>query len=162
VNAQNSAADIPDQSQTLPPIVAAIRANRRELARLLTRINDQRAEVELAALYPYTGQAHIVGVTGAPGTGKSSLVSALARHYRGNNRTVGIVAVDPTSPFSGGAVLGDRIRMRDLSGDPGVFIRSMATRGALGGLAATCSISLPGWSAVRFATRPLGCTSGSR
>lgn len=129
-------ADAVDQSQTLPPIVAAIRSNRRELARLLTRINDQRAEAELAALYPYTGTAHIVGVTGAPGTGKSSLVSALARHYRGDNRTVGIVAVDPTSPFSGGALLGDRIRMRDLSGDPGVFIRSMATRGALGGLAA--------------------------
>ncbi len=121
----------------LPPVVEAIRANRRELARLLTRVENKKATAELAALYPYTGHAHVVGVTGAPGTGKSSLVSALARHYRQEGRTVGIIAVDPTSPFTGGAVLGDRIRMRDLAGDPGVFIRSMATRGYLGGLAST-------------------------
>jgi len=120
---------------SLPPVVQAIRANRRELARLLTRIENNEAAAELAALYPYTGQAHVVGVTGAPGTGKSSLVNALARHYRTEGHTVGVIAVDPTSPFTGGAILGDRIRMRDLSGDPGVFIRSMATRGSLGGLA---------------------------
>jgi LAO/AO transport system kinase len=120
---------------SLPPVVEAIRANRRELARLLTRIENNQAASELAALYPYTGQAHVVGVTGAPGTGKSSLVNGLALHYRSEGRTVGVVAVDPTSPFTGGAILGDRIRMRDLSGDPGVFIRSMATRGSLGGLA---------------------------
>ncbi len=125
--------------EPLPPIVQAIRSSRRELARLLTRIENHGASAELTALYPHTGQAHVIGVTGAPGTGKSSLVNALARHYRGEDRTVGIVAVDPTSPFTGGAILGDRIRMRDLSGDPGVFIRSMATRGSLGGLASATS-----------------------
>jgi len=110
---------------------------RRELARLLTRVENGQADDELAALYPQTGRAHIIGLTGAPGTGKSSLVSALTQHYRSQGLTVAIIAVDPTSPFSGGAILGDRIRMRDLSGDVGVFIRSMATRGALGGLAVT-------------------------
>jgi LAO/AO transport system kinase len=105
--------------------------------------NDgDKARRALAELYPYTGQAHVVGVTGAPGTGKSTLVNELAKVYRKGGgqpvhspRTVGIIAVDPTSPFSGGAILGDRIRMRELSGDPGIFIRSMATRGSLGGLA---------------------------
>ncbi len=110
---------------------------RRQLARLLTRVENKQADAELAALYSQTGHAHIVGVTGAPGTGKSSLVNALAQHYRAHGQTLAIVAVDPTSPFSGGAILGDRIRMRDLAGDPGVFIRSMATRGSLGGLAST-------------------------
>jgi LAO/AO transport system kinase len=135
LSAQDRAAD--SISPGLPPIVAAIRSSRRDLARLLTRIENGQAAAELAALYPYTGQAHIVGVTGAPGTGKSSLVNALARHYRREGQTVGIVAVDPSSPFTGGAILGDRIRMQDLSGDTGVFIRSMATRGSLGGLAST-------------------------
>jgi LAO/AO transport system kinase len=101
------------------------------------------ARALLAALYPRTGRAHIVGVTGAPGTGKSTLVNALARAYRAEGKTVGIIAVDPTSPFSGGALLGDRVRMRDLAGDPGIFIRSMATRGSLGGLAhATADVIL--------------------
>jgi len=111
--------------------------DRRAIARLITIIENDRAEAQeaLAALYPHTGQAHIVGVTGAPGTGKSTLVNELAKVYRQRDRTVGIIAVDPTSPFSGGALLGDRIRMRDLSGDQGIFIRSMATRGSLGGLA---------------------------
>ncbi|MBN1936677.1 MAG: methylmalonyl Co-A mutase-associated GTPase MeaB [Anaerolineae bacterium] len=90
----------------------------------------------LTALYPHTGQAHLVGITGAPGTGKSTLVNQLARAYRRQDVRVGILAVDPTSPFTGGALLGDRIRMQDLAGDPGVFIRSMATRGAPGGLSA--------------------------
>jgi LAO/AO transport system kinase len=111
--------------------------DRRAIARLITIIENNGAEAQeaLAALYPYTGRAHVVGVTGAPGTGKSTLVNELAKLYRQRDRTVGIIAVDPTSPFSGGALLGDRIRMRDLSGDPGIFIRSMATRGSLGGLA---------------------------
>ena len=111
--------------------------DRRAIARLITIIENDGAEAQeaLATLYPHTGRAHIVGVTGAPGTGKSTLVNELAKVYRKRGRTVGIIAVDPTSPFSGGALLGDRIRMRDLSGDPGIFIRSMATRGSLGGLA---------------------------
>jgi LAO/AO transport system kinase len=111
--------------------------DRRTIARLITIIENDGAEAQeaLAALYPHTGRAHIVGVTGAPGTGKSTLVNELAKVYRQRGRTVGIIAVDPTSPFSGGALLGDRIRMRDLSGDQGIFIRSMATRGSLGGLA---------------------------
>jgi LAO/AO transport system kinase len=90
----------------------------------------------MKALFGHTGHAHVVGVTGPAGSGKSTLVGALARKYRERGRTVGIVAVDPTSPFTRGAILGDRIRMQELTSDPGVFIRSMATRGALGGLAA--------------------------
>jgi len=121
----------------LPPIVAAIRESRRALARLLTRIENNAAAAELAALYSFGGNAHLIGVTGAPGTGKSSLVNSMAKAYRAESKTVGILAVDPSSPFSGGAVLGDRIRMRDLHGDSGVFIRSMATRGYPGGIART-------------------------
>src|SRR5437016_2362289 len=126
--------DISQPNNIFPPLVEAIRTNRRDLARLITRIVENPSNAEAVTLYPYTGQAHIIGITGAPGTGKSSIVNALAHHYRREGQTVGIVAVDPTSPFSGGAILGDRIRMQELSGDPGVFIRSMATRGALGGL----------------------------
>ena len=111
--------------------------DRRAVARLISMIENNGPETReaLAALYPHTGRAYVVGVTGAPGTGKSTLVNELAKLYRKRDRTVGIIAVDPTSPFSGGALLGDRIRMRDLAGDPGIFIRSMATRGSLGGLA---------------------------
>jgi LAO/AO transport system kinase len=93
-----------------------------------------RAEALATRLYAQTGRAHVVGLTGAPGGGKSTLARALARVARARGRTVGVIAVDPSSPFSGGAILGDRIRMNDLVLDPGVFIRSMATRGALGGL----------------------------
>ncbi len=115
--------------------------DRLALARLLTLLENDQPEGHdcLAALYPRTGRAKIVGVTGASGTGKSTLVNRLALALRSANRaaTVAIVAVDPSSPYTGGAILGDRIRMRDLAGDPGVFIRSMASRGALGGLART-------------------------
>lgn len=110
---------------------------RRAVARTITQVerSEARAREIVKTLYPYTGQAHVVGITGAPGTGKSTLVNELAKALRERELQVGIVAVDPSSPFTGGALLGDRIRMRDLSGDPGIFIRSMAARGSLGGLA---------------------------
>lgn len=101
----------------------------------LVESNDPRATELLAELYPQTGQARIIGITGSPGAGKSTLVAAVARHYRKQDKRVGIIAVDPTSPFTGGAILGDRIRMTDLYTDSHVFIRSMATRGFLGGVA---------------------------
>ncbi len=108
------------------------------LARLITLVenDDPAGRAALDYLYPYTGRAHLVGITGSPGTGKSSLVNRLAKAFRSSGtEKVAVIAVDPSSPFTGGALLGDRVRMRDLSGDPGVFIRSMASRGALGGLA---------------------------
>ena len=117
---------------------AVLAGDRLALARLLTQVENDEAQgrAALIELFPHTGRAHLIGVTGAPGTGKSSLVNQLAQHYRKHEaKRIAIVAVDPSSPFTGGAVLGDRVRMRDLSGDPGVFIRSMATRGSLGGLA---------------------------
>jgi LAO/AO transport system kinase len=91
----------------------------------------------LKSLFPHTGRARILGLTGPPGAGKSTLVDQLARHYRKLHQTVGIIAVDPTSPYTGGAILGDRIRMQEHFSDPGIYIRSMATRGSLGGLAGT-------------------------
>jgi len=110
--------------------------DRRALARAITCVENGEAPAAalLSALYPCGGHAHVIGVTGAPGTGKSTLVNALARAYRRRGLTVGILAVDPSSPFTGGAILGDRLRMRDLAGDAGVFVRSMATRGSTGGL----------------------------
>src|SRR3954469_3728045 len=101
----------------------------------LVERDDPEAERLLAELYPSTGRARIIGITGSPGAGKSTLVASMAKHYRAQGKRVGIVAVDPTSPFTGGAILGDRIRMSDLYTDRGVFIRSMATRGFLGGVA---------------------------
>jgi LAO/AO transport system kinase len=118
-------------------VTRVLAGERRALARALTLAENGGPEGQalLAAIYPHTGRAHVVGVTGPPGGGKSSLVNALARIFRQQGKTVAIVAVDPTSPYTGGAVMGDRIRMRDHAGDPGVFIRSMASRGSLGGLA---------------------------
>ncbi len=120
-------------------IDGVLAGDRRAIARTITLVErgGREAWEALTQLYPRTGRARIIGVTGAPGTGKSTLVNRLALAYRQRDRTVGIVAVDPTSPFSGGAILGDRVRMQALSGDDGVFIRSMATRGSLGGLAWT-------------------------
>ena len=111
----------------------------RAVSRAITAIENHATESEalLRQLFPHTGQAYLTGVTGAPGTGKSTLVDRLAAHYRKDQERVGIVAVDPTSPYSGGAILGDRIRMQGHAGDSGIFIRSMATRGFLGGLART-------------------------
>ena len=108
----------------------------RTVARLIRDIDDGIPEVRevLKGLYPYTGMAYIIGITGAPGVGKSTLVDQMVSHIRKNEKTVGILAVDPTSPFSGGAILGDRVRMQRHSMDQGVFIRSMATRGHFGGL----------------------------
>ncbi|HEY6037384.1 MAG TPA: methylmalonyl Co-A mutase-associated GTPase MeaB [Kofleriaceae bacterium] len=107
-----------------------------EAARLIRDLDDRRpaALAAVKALFPYTGKAYVVGVTGNPGAGKSTLVDALIAHYRAAGETVGVIAIDPSSPFSGGALLGDRVRMQRHALDPGVFIRSLATRGHLGGL----------------------------
>ena len=109
----------------------------RSLARAISTVENRAAGWSelLKALFPHTGKARVIGLTGAPGSGKSTLVDQLAKHYRKKQQTVGIIAVDPTSPYTGGAILGDRIRMQDHYGDPGIYIRSMATRGSLGGLA---------------------------
>ena len=117
----------------LEPILAS---DVRTCARLMRDVDDRRPEAlaALRALHAHTGKAYVVGVTGNPGAGKSTVVDALIAHYRAADLRVGVVAVDPTSPFSGGAILGDRIRMQRHALDPGVFIRSQATRGALGGL----------------------------
>src|SRR3974390_639574 len=111
----------------------------RAVSRAITAIENHSAEAEqlLKELFPHTGQAYLTGITGAPGTGKSTLVDRLASVYRSQGQPVGVVPVDPTSPYSGGAILGDRIRMQGHASDNGIFIRSMATRGFLGGLART-------------------------
>lgn len=117
----------------------------RAVSRAITAIENHAPEAEelLRLLFPQTGQAYLTGVTGAPGTGKSTLVDRLAAFHRKNHEQVGVIAVDPTSPYSGGAILGDRIRMQGHAGDSGTFIRSMATRGFLGGLArATAEVAL--------------------
>lgn len=116
-----------------------LNGDRRALARMVTLIenNTPNARRFLAELHQHAGKAHIVGVTGAPGAGKSTLVTHLVRELRRRDRKIGVVAIDPSSPFTGGAILGDRIRMMELAGDPNVFIRSMASRGSLGGLAAS-------------------------
>ncbi|HUL32353.1 MAG TPA: methylmalonyl Co-A mutase-associated GTPase MeaB [Candidatus Eisenbacteria bacterium] len=111
----------------------------RAISRAITAIENHAPEAEelLRQLFQFTGQAYLTGVTGAPGTGKSTLVDRLAAHHRKQQERVGVIAVDPTSPYSGGAILGDRIRMQGHASDAGIFIRSMATRGFLGGLART-------------------------
>ena len=108
----------------------------RAIARLITQVENSEAVAETAVmqLHAHTGRAHVVGITGPPGSGKSTLVNELAKELRRQDKRVGIIAVDPSSPFTGGAILGDRVRMHDLAGDRGVFIRSLASRGNLGGL----------------------------
>ena len=111
----------------------------RALARAISTVENRAPGWSdlLKAVFPHSGKARVLGLTGSPGAGKSTLVDQLARLYRKDNHTIGIIAVDPTSPYSGGAILGDRIRMQDHFSDPGIYIRSMATRGSLGGLART-------------------------
>jgi LAO/AO transport system kinase len=123
-------------------IDSMLAGDRLALSRMLTQVENasDAGRAALDELFIKTGKAHLIGVTGAPGTGKSSLVNRLVQLIRREKKlTAAVVAVDPSSPFSGGAILGDRVRMHDLSGDPGVFIRSMATRGELGGLARATS-----------------------
>ncbi len=120
-----------------PLVDAVLKGDRRSIARAITLVENNTSEAQkiVSSLYPHTGKAQIIGITGPGGSGKSTLVEKLIKELRRQGRTVGVVAVDPTSPFSGGAFLGDRIRMQDLSTDRGVFIRSMATRNNPGGLA---------------------------
>jgi len=125
------------ESRLVTTLSAFDQGDRRAAARLISLVENggPQAEEVLHRLYPRLGRVPRIGITGPPGVGKSTLVDTLIRHHRQNDLRVGVVAVDPSSPFSGGAVLGDRVRMGDLATDPGVFIRSMATRGSLGGLA---------------------------
>jgi GTPase len=129
---------VSDRKWTLEALVAGVRSgDRRALARAITLIenSDELAYDLIRALYPHTGKTYSVGVTGPPGVGKSSLISAIVRHVRANGAGVGVISVDPSSPFTHGALLGDRIRLADHFLDPEVFIRSMGTRGHLGGIA---------------------------
>lgn len=113
-----------------------LNGSQRAVARLISMLENEEPETGsiLKELYPHTGRAHLVGITGPPGAGKSSLSDQLIKEWRRQNKTVGVIAIDPTSTFTGGAILGDRIRMVDNATDPGVFIRSMGTRGSLGGM----------------------------
>lgn len=137
----------------VPQLVAQMRdGSRRALARLLTCVENGHPKLEEigAAIAPHTGEAQIIGLTGPPGVGKSTSTNALVEAYRKDGKTVAVLAVDPSSPFSGGALLGDRIRMVGHSGDEGVFVRSMATRGHLGGLAAAAPAALRVLDAAGF------------
>lgn len=124
---------LPSDPRTL--LDAARAGDRAALARLLSLVESDRAGEVMRTVHSASGAAHVVGFTGAPGAGKSTLVDAVIRHLRRSETEVGVLAIDPSSPFSGGAILGDRVRMQEHALDPGVFIRSMASRGALGGLA---------------------------
>ncbi|SER63730.1 methylmalonyl Co-A mutase-associated GTPase MeaB [Salisediminibacterium halotolerans] len=121
-------------------VQALLNGEQRPLARAISAAENRTAEHRawMKAVYSSTGRAHITGMTGSPGSGKSSLVSGLVKQFRAADKTVGVIAIDPTSPFSGGALLGDRVRLRDHEGDSGVFVRSMGTRGSLGGLSEAC------------------------
>ena len=125
------------RDSVLSLVDALLGGDKRAAGKLISLIEDDEPDATqaLARIYPHTGHAHVVGFTGPPGVGKSSLINRLVRTFRVREKKVGVVAVDPTSPYTGGAVLGDRIRMADTGVDPGVFIRSMATRGHAGGLA---------------------------
>ncbi len=144
-----SATDTPPTTSAAQPdlVERLLAGDRRALARIVTLIENRSPDARqmLAQLHAHGGHAHIVGFTGSPGAGKSTLVTQLARELRKRGQRIGVIAVDPSSPFTGGAILGDRIRMQELAGDPNVFIRSMASRGSVGGLAA----------ATRDATRAL-------
>jgi LAO/AO transport system kinase len=131
---------------------AAMDGDRRALARLLTAVENRTptAEAALRRLYPVAGKAHLVGITGPPGSGKSTLVAALIGVVRAAGRAVAVVAVDPSSPITGGALLGDRVRMQSYAGDPDVFIRSMASRGHAGGLASTTTTAAAVLDAAGF------------
>jgi LAO/AO transport system kinase len=131
---------------------AAVAGDRRALARLLTAVENRTpvAEAAMRRLYPMAGRAHLVGITGPPGSGKSTLVAAMIERVRAVGRPVGVVAVDPSSPITGGALLGDRVRMQAYAGDRDVFIRSMASRGHAGGLASTSTAAAAVLDAAGF------------
>ncbi|HET9435685.1 MAG TPA: methylmalonyl Co-A mutase-associated GTPase MeaB [Candidatus Limnocylindrales bacterium] len=141
-----------DRAARLRLVEAALTGDRRSLARLLTAIENRTplAEAAMRHLYPLAGKAHIVGITGPPGSGKSTLVAALIGELRNRGRSVAVIAVDPSSPITGGALLGDRVRMQAYAGDDDVFIRSMAARGHAGGLASTTATAAAVLDAVGF------------
>ena len=143
------------RSIDVPVLVEEARAGTsRAVGRLISLVDDQHPALPevMAALAPHTGGAHVVGITGAPGVGKSTTTDALVRALRAKGEKVAVIAVDPSSPFSGGALLGDRIRMNDSASDPGVYIRSLASRGHLGGLSVSAPQAIRVLDAAGFGT----------